>query len=351
MQHASTETVLPRAVRLQVKTMQERINARSAAPQAPAPAQQPTDEPAAVTSPAVNDPPQPASAPAAAPAAPVQSDLSASGADPRENSVDYWRERFKVMQGINDKLRRDHESALEARDRQLTELNARMAELEKAGPRNPETPNIKLFFTDEQIDRFGEEQCTAMATAAMTAARDQAQRIVEAEVAPIKQRAQAEDATKARTAQDAFWSKLDELIAKIPDAGNRTIWEINEEPAWLNWLREPDANGEARQKHLTRHQRELNAQGVANLVSEYLRKSAPNLPTPPVTPSGGAGSSGEPLVHGQSVNGKGYPSQAEYMDFTKRASTIRNPRDPRYVTDKERAEMEARLKLRSVGGR
>ena len=64
---------------------------------------------------------------------------------------------------------------------------------------------------------------------------------------------------------------------------------------------------------------------------------------------GGAGNSGEPLVHGQSVNGKGYPSPEEYREYTKNAATIRNPRDPRFVSEAKRLEMEARLKLRHGG--
>ena len=42
--------------------------------------------------------------------------------------------------------------------------------------------------------------------------------------------------------------------------------------------------------------------------------------------------------------GTGYPTQAEIKDFYKRSAT-KKPGDVGFVTDKERAEFEARLKL------
>ena len=349
--HAS-DTPLPRAVRRQMQGVHDRLAARSAAPSAPA---APTD-PAAAPSTAVNDPsaaPAVAAAPVS-PAPPAPSAPSPSTADARENSVDYWRDRFRVMQGLHDKLRRETDETIAGRDQELADLRARVAQLEQgtSGPAaSASTPDIKLFFTQQEIDHFGEDQCLAMAKAAVKAASDQAQRMIEAEVKPIKDKTKADEAKRAQEAQDAFWKTLDALLEKIPETGNRTIWEINEEPGWLSWLNEPDANGDKRQKHLSRFQRELNAQGVANLVADYLRtKTAP--PPPPVAPGGGTGNGTEQQpLQGQSVNGKGYPSKEEFADYSKRAATIRNPRDPRFVTKEERQEMEARLRLPRPPGR
>ena len=257
------------------------------------------------------------------------------------------------MQSINDKQRRDHTDAMSTKDQEIADLRQRVTALESsAGAGDKSEPvDLKLFFSSEDIDRFGEEQCRAMVSTAVKAAKDQAQRLIAAEVDPIKQRAKDDDAKKAKEASEAFWSRLDELVGKIPEAGNRTIWEINDEAAWLEWLRDADSNGEQRQKALTRYQRELNAQGVANLVAEYLKKSRPNPPTPPVVPGGGAGNGGEqtPSHQSQSTGGKGYPTSDEIRDYSKRAATIRNPRDPRFVTQAERNEMEARLRLPRPG--
>jgi len=256
------------------------------------------------------------------------------------------------MQGVNESLRNEHRTALAGRDQDLADLRQRVQELEQASSSTAQSNklDLSLFFKPDVIEQFGEAQCEAMAQAAIKAAGQQAQHIIETEVKPIKDRAKADDAAKAKQREDAFWSNLDGLIAKIPEAGNRTIWEINEEDAWKQFLREPDADGEVRQARLSRLQNTLNAQGVANLFGEYLKKATPAPRTPPVAPGGGAGNGGDQLPQGgQSVNGLGYPTTAEFNDYTKRAATVRNPRDPRYVTDKERQEMEARLRLPRPG--
>lgn len=258
------------------------------------------------------------------------------------------------MQGVNEKLRSDHRDELAARDREVADLRTRVAQLEQGtgGPASSQSsPDIKLFFTPEQIERFGEDQCAAMAQAAIKAANDQAQRIIDAEVKPLKDAKANDDADKAKKANDTFFAKLGDLVAKIPEAGNRTIWEIDAEEAWKDFLRSEDDDGEVRQKRLDRHQFSGNAQGVANLFREYLQKSKkPTPPAPPVAPSGG-GAGGDPVPTQQTHNGKGYPSATEFNDYTKRAATIRNRNDPRYVTEKERQEMEARLRLPRPPGR
>jgi hypothetical protein len=258
------------------------------------------------------------------------------------------------MQGVNEKQRNDHADAIGARDRELADLRRRVQELEQASSSTPQSNKLDLsiFFTPEQIEKFGEDSCEAMARAALKAAKDQAQQIIDAEVKPLKERQQSDDAAKAKAAQDAFWKTLDQLVAKIPQAANRTIWEINEEQSWLDFLDNVDDDGETRNTKLHRFQRALNAQGIANLVKQYLTKAKPTPPAPPVAPGGGAGAAvDQQQPNGAAVNGKGYPSPDEFADYSKRAATIRNPRDPRYVTEQERQEMEARLRLPRPGGR
>lgn len=347
----ASDNLLPRAVRRQMQGVNDRLAARSAANAAPGTS--PTDPAAAPTAP--NDSPTAAAGAAPAPtAAPAPSTPPASTADARENSVDYWRDRFSVMQGVNAKQRQDHADALLARDREVADLRQRVQELEQRSTSTPQSDSkldLSLFFTPEQIQSFGETQCEAMARAAIKAANQQAQQIIEAELKPLKDRAKDADADKAKEAARAFWGRLDELIAQIPEAGNRTIWEINAEQSWLEFLQAEGDDGEVRQALIDRYQRSLNAQGIAKLVKQYLQKESPKPPAPPVAPGGGAASGGDPLPGAAGVNGKGYPSKEEFSDYSKRAATIRNPRDPRYVTSKEREEMEARLRLPRPAGR
>lgn len=351
----TSETLLPRAVRNQIKLVNDRLAANSAATAAPA---EPTAQGAAVPTSANDAPGATAAAPTVNPSAtPDQSAPAQGNATAREDTPEYWRDRFRVMQGINEKLRKEHLEALAVRDQELAELRQRVAQLEQQGASgtqqsNDSPPDIKLFFTDEQIERFGEEQCAVMAMTAIKAAREQAQRIIEAEVKPLKEAKKAEEVSKAKQAEDAFWSEVERLVAQIPQANGRTVWEIDEEPEWREWLAEQGDDGVVRQRALHGYQRTLNARGVVKLVREYLEKKHPNPPAPPVAPGGGAGTgSDQHQVQGPTVNGKGYPSEAELKDYAKRAATIRDPRDPRYVTDKERQEMEARLRLPRPGVR
>lgn len=334
----SLETPMPRAVRRQMERVSARLDERAAARSAaatPTPAQ--PDGAAPAITPAADPAPQPSGAAPVPNAAPAQTNPEPS-ADARENDPVYWRNRFRLMQGINDKLREDHASALQERDRQLGELRARVQELEQTA--RPAAGNDKidlsLFFNPDQIERFGEDQCEAMARAAIKAAGDQAQRVIDAEVKPLKDKAKADDARKDADAETRFWDKLGELQ---PDFD-----VINVEPAWLAWLREADDDGESRQKRLDRHRAARNAQGVANVFRDYLKSKQPTAQPPVAAPRGAGGGSGgdAPPVN---TAGKGYPTREEIKDFHKRAATIRNRNDPRYVTDKERAEFDARMRL------
>ncbi len=335
---SNIETNLPRAVLAQKARVDARLAERAAARSAaanPTPAQ--PDGAAAAATPGAEPAPQPSAAnpvPIAAPAAPP----STPSADARENDPVYWRERFRVMQGINDKLREDHRDALQEANRQLGELRTRMQELEQQAAARPAAGNDKidlsLFFKPDVIERFGEDQCEAMASAAIKAASDQAQRVIDAEVKPLKDKAKADKDREIQDAESKFWAALSQAVP---------TWEdVNADPDWLSWLNERDDDGETRQKRLDRHRAVRNAQGVANVFRDYLKTKQPAAQPPVAAPRGAGGGSGDMP---QAAPGKGYPSREEIKEFHKRAATIRNPRDPRYVTDKERAEFDARMRL------
>lgn len=337
---SNLETPLPRAVRDQMKRVDARLADRAAARSAAAastPAPKPDDGAPAGT-PAAEPAPQPSSAAPVPNAAPAQTPPAPS-ADSRENDPVYWRDRFRLMQGINDKLRSDHTAALQDRDQQLGDLRERVQELEQqlaARPAGNDKIDLTAFFNPEQIERFGEDQCETMAKVALKAASDQAQRVIDAEVKPLKEARKADKDREIQAAETAFWDRLAELQ---PDYD-----VINADPSWLQWLRDADDDGEPRQKRLDRHRAARNAQGVANVFRDYLKTKQPTL-QPPVAAPRGAGGGGQAPEAPANVPGKGYPSREEIKEFHKRAATIRNPRDPRYVTDKERAEFDSRMRL------
>jgi hypothetical protein len=306
------ETHLPRQVRERI----QRINDRRSEPKPTAAAPTPpnADEQAPVVTeqdPSSSAPPPPA-------------------ADPRDSDPAYWKQRFKVTEGMLNRARDDAREALAARDQELTELRSRIRTLEEGKAQNSK-PDVALFFTPEQIEQFGEDQCEAMAQAAIKAAQGQAQAMIDAEVKPIKDRAAAD----AEQAQQARRQKFfDDLAAAHPD------WEaVNADPAWLQWLTEDDeTSGLVRQDILDRHNATQNVAKVAKMFSDF--KKARAKPQPQVTPSRSAGNGGG---EGPAANqpALGYPSQAESKDYFKRSKLGK-------VTDKERVEFEARLKLRAA---
>lgn len=258
-------------------------------------------------------------------------DQNPPAADPRENSPDYWRQRFNVTQGM---LRAAQEQLREGngeKDRLITELRDKVRTLEAGSASENDKADVAMFFTPEQIERFGQDQCEAMATAAVTAARQQAQALLEAEVKPLQDRAKATQAQAKEAKETAFWEKLAELM---PD------WaEVNETQTFLDWLADTDENsGLQRQRILDQHRLALNAPGVAKLFRDFKKASA--RPTPPVAAARGP-SGGQNEGNANNTPALGYPSKTETKEYYKRAALGK-------VSDKERAEFEARLKSKAA---
>jgi hypothetical protein len=318
-------TTLPRAVRAQVQRVNERLEARKTAAVAATP---PDVANAPATDVTDSEPLQQPAAQTAPPATPA--------VDPRENDPAYWRQRFNVTQGMLRTQQDQHREQLAAKEREITELREHVRALEAGTQKAP--TDVSTFFTQEQIEQFGEEQCQAMAEAAIKAAQQQAQALIEAEVKPIKEKAQADAQTAQQRREAEFWERLTELFP---------AWEeVNASESWLAWLTEPDeATGLVRQEILTRHHQAFNAVGVAKVFQAF--EKSQQRPTPPVAPPR-ATAAGTSTAAQAPAPGKGYPSEAEIKDYYKRKSTIRNPRDPRYVTEQEQAEFEARLKLKAT---
>lgn len=321
---------LPRAVRAQLQRVNDRLQARSAGGSQPTPTPAPTPAPdggaPAPSATATNDDSPPA--PAAAPAAPASPAPSAA-ADPRENDPVYWKQRFKVTEGMLQRQAQD----LRTRDQQIAELQEQLHTLraQSATTTAPSKPDLSAFFTPEQIESFGEAQCEAMASAAMTAARQQAQALIDAEVKPIRDRAKQSAEQAEADAEAAFWAQLAEIEPEYED--------INARQEWLAWLAEPDdATGLVRQDILDRHRRARNAAGVAKVFQAFKGGSSKPRPTPPVSAPRGAAPA-EATAAPAAATAKGYPSREEIREFYKRSATGK-------VKQAEREEFEARLRLK-----
>lgn len=336
-QQGQTDTVLPRAIRRQMARVNEKLEARaSAATSAPPP--QATEGAAAVTD---GDPGTAAPAPTQAPAAPAP---APAAADPRENDPTYWKARFKVTEGMLRRAQEDLRQAQADADQTIQELRNQLAELQAASTSPKGSLDVSAFFTKEQIEQFGPEQCEAMAQAAIKAARTQADEIIRTAVEPLKKDRDTQQRQQQRIREDTFWSELAEATPDYED--------INADPKWRAWLAEvDDATGLVRQDILDKHRASLNARGVSALFEKFraLQNAGKATAEPPVAPPRSGGENNGAGDRGAATGGRGYPTPDEIRDYHKRAATIRNPRDPRFVTDKERKEFEARLQLPKPG--
>lgn len=315
MQASASETNLPRAVRATV----ERVRSLQAARADLNP--NPTDP--APTEPTV---PNAETTPVTAP--------NESRGDPRHADPRYWESRYHAEVGIHKATRTRHAE-------QMGEMNQRIAELQeqlRAAQASAPPPKIDLgkFFTPDQIERFGEDQCEAMARASLAAADQRVKDAVAAEVEPLKQ----QQTHRARAAADdelnQFKSKLTELE---PD------WETTDKtPAWLDWLEEIDPETELQYGSLVdHHAKARNATAVAKLMRKFKQLTHRQVPTPPVTP---AGSGAAPHVDTPPPGTPEQPSgltplrPGEATAFYTRSALGK-------VSDEERRIFEARLKLGS----
>ncbi len=312
---ASNETRLPRAV--------VRQSAAIAARFAPA-------EP--VTSPAA-DPTAPAAQPASGPATTV--DPAAHPAvDPRENDPNYWKQRFSVTSGILAKERSDRQSERNELNRRLTELQTQSQSPKAAVPDAP--IDLSKFYTPEQIEQYGEEQCRVMAKTAMDAAKQTAQSLIDAAVQPLKEERQREVADAVKAKKDTFYAKLGELY---PEYATDDL-----DPRWCDehtgWLAQEDENGVVRQQLLNIHLQSLDAPKVAKMFKQWKASITAAPLVPPVTPSGSGAAPSDAGAPPATGTATGAPSDQEVKDYYKKSALGK-------VKDDERVAFEARMKLRN----
>lgn len=322
----SNETRLPRAV----------VN-RVANATASRTARQPDPEPTAAAAPS-DDPNAPAAAvpDANAPKAPNPPE------DPRHSDPTYWKHRFEAVAGRLRAREDEHKATVSALRQENDQLRAEILRLQQAAPASTSqaTINLSEFFTSEQIKNLGEEDATAMAQAAVTAAMKIARETVATEIKPLLNRQQEDSEAEAKRKVREFEDAIEDAV---PDYKT-----LDKDEGWLAWLDEEDeATGLVRQEILTSHCARLDAPKVVKMFQAYLAQAAaaaPQVPEPPVAPSGSGANGGDTPPQLPRGAGTGYPTQAEIKDFYKRSAT-KKPGDVGFVTEKERTEFEGRLKL------
>lgn len=306
---AKNEVRLPRAVTERVARMQASIDARTGSAE-------PEPKPPVVTPPAAEVPPAP----------------TPPAADPRESDPAYWKQRHKVTEGLLRVERDGRISDSQAHTQRVSELNAQIQTLQ-AGTQAAPT-DLSRFFTPEQIEKFGEEQCRTMATAAEAAADVKIQAMqtrLEAQVQPLVDARKQDQATAARVSKQGFEDALTEAYP--------TWRDVDTNPAWHAWLAQSDeSTGLVRQDILNKHGQRLDAARIASMFRQYEETTRP--PAPPMAPHGTAGNGGGNAPPPPAA-AAGFPSPAEIKDFYKRSAINK-------VTDSERAAFEARMKPRTA---
>jgi hypothetical protein len=309
---ALNETRLPRAVLQRSAAIQARIDARTepkAASADDAPPVIPSADDATPVDP--NNPPAP----------PV---------DPRENDPAYWKQRFKVTQGVLTRERTERTEGEREFNRRLTELQDQIRTLQASTPAAPEELDVSAFLTPEQVESLGEEEAKTIVKTAVDAARRTARQLVDAELQPLREQRATAQATTVRDQKAEFTDKLAELV---PD-----FEEIDTNEGWNAWLAQDDeATGMQRQLLLDHHVGKLDAKKTAAMFDTY--KKVAQLPQPPVVPNGNGAV--PPGVPPSQVALKPL-TQGEIKDFYKRSALGK-------VKEAERLTFEARRKLRAGG--
>lgn len=312
---APNETPLPRAIRRQVSDLKVRIAARET----------PESEPTAV---GVTPPADTPDVPQAPSSGSESQQAQRPDVDPRESDPSYWKSRFEVTSGMLRRERDERKADAAHFHQRLNETQEQIRTLQ-ASTQSSTAIDITKLFTPEQIDKFGEEQCETMAQTAMTAAQTQIQKLVETEIQPIRDRERQKVETEVKSELTRFRDRLAELVP-----GYETI---DVEEPWLAWLAQVDPESDLdRGEILDRHIKRLNADAVAKMFKAYLKTK--DLPVPPVAVRSKGASSGDTPPQGNA--NLTAPSNAEVKDYYARSAK-------RQVSDKERVEFEARLKLRT----
>lgn len=320
---------LPQAIVRQSQRVAELEAARAEGPpsdptnqEAPAP---PIAEPVASPVPADFDP---------GPATPTAAEdewIKRHQSHPRFDDIEYWRQRAKVLAGLFEKERKDRSADQDRQEEQLREIREQLRTNQQQQPASPSKIDVSSYFTPEQIEQYGEDQCRTLAEVASRAAREQVQAAVQAELQPIRESQTNAAERDKRAKQQAFISAL---AAHVPDYES-----VDATDGWKLWLTEEDpASGIQRQELLNRHVNAGNAPMVARLFDAY-KATLASPAAPPIAPANRAGPPAAPPV--QQVAARGYPSKDEIRDFYKRAAIGK-------VKEQERADFEARLQLRPL---
>lgn len=187
--------------------------------------------------------------------------------DPREETVEYWKQKFSTLRGMfNADIPRLNAELRELREKN-TGLEQLIAQLQAAPPRLPVQPGSHITETD--IQEYGNDLVDLARRAAHDALGDELQQL-RAQNAELRQQSlqfqQVAGNFNAERVKTARQTVHEALNVRIPD------WQvINREPEFLDWLAEVDAfSGDTRQAMLNRAYESNDAPRVVAFFTKYV---------------------------------------------------------------------------------
>ena len=226
----------------------------------------------------VQEPPQtePAPAPPAAEEPPQRAPAAPSEPAKPEDTVDYWRNKFRTLDGkYRAEVPRQASQIREATAR-IQHLEQTLAAMTSAEPATRANGNGKTLVTEEEIGEYGEDFVSMM----RRLAQEEAGRAV-SQVAPKIEEVRGElQQSRTQTALERLYGLLD---SQVED------WRsINRSPEFLEWLDEEDPfAGETRKSLLRDAFDRKDGNRVLTFFTGFLnqqRTVQPPAPADPQTP-------------------------------------------------------------------
>lgn len=252
---------LPLPIRRQVEAVEAMYQPTPEEPETQVP--EGGDAPAVETATQVEAP-----APAESPApAPVSAEQAAEPPTPTpKDSEATWEQRYRTLQGMNNRNAADFKQRLGDSQRENAELKRQLAEISKAQAQAPTPADPK------DVETFGED-LVGMVQRAIETALGRTTSQLDGRFQTLEQRIDGAAHASSRTAEELF---LDRLSEQVPD-----YEQINVDEGFLAWLgEEDDVYGVPRQDALDRAARALDVARVARVFKAYKATLTPAAPTP-----------------------------------------------------------------------
>ncbi len=240
-------------------------------------------------------------------------------ANPREDDPAYWKQRFQATAGTLNAVKEERLAERREWNVRFAEQQATIEDLKSkvSASTPPDEIDVTAFFSADEIEKYGEEQCRIMAATAQRTAQVQVKKAMDAALQPLRQRQEQEARDDAAQRRARFEEALTERLPnwREIDADDNAPWH-----AWLTEVN-PDT-GETHNDTLTRFVTRNDAAGTAGVFSKFLKLTATtSAPTPPVAPpSAGSGEAPAPPAPPAHTPGTGYPSSQEIKDYYKAAA-------------------------------